>query len=938
MGVNIGRDVSRPGRSPSISAAPRMASSSGSPVSLQRRPVGAATTAGPWAPSNPTSLHASANATSPRYRHNLISPVSLPSPLSQSDTSSASKARAAVSPQSASTVRGESRGGHFSSSKTPTSPLSGAAPGQPSPPYPSMQRPRLALIQVNGFGSTGAAYGSTLGGPMASSRHPNPAMPHGAIMYPQSHMYPSSHSFGPAHVHGGQQTGLLDGQQWPQNNNDRPLPPLPPAQQGHGPFRRSYPIWMDYWRPSYNMYFFLLAGVAFAMGHHVFYASLHGDLASDQLRMLRYGAALSFISKACLATSVILAFRQRVWLTVRRKVMSLGAVDSLFAAVDDLSAIVNPELFRHARVAILLAIYVWCTPLVVIFTSETLAVRLLLVEEEAECLAVRTLNFAAEETRDWRDAYRIDGLFPLSVSLWNTTQGAVDEDGETIEEWFDYFTASSWQFEQIATMAAFSTEPVARVGAAEEICGVGWNCTFAVNFTGPGYRCTELASGVGSTPQPLGNATLPFDFDLLAPTGNFTYIVRAFDGHYSSTQMQEVWPGGIPSEPGPIPKHLGALRTEPIMWIGYAQVDDPTKPQPEFRDHPDWDTAFTPKLLGCEHYETKYEVLFDYCGLQQTTKVTRREFVRPVVNTTFIPGVDADDGTADNTTAVPEENYILPTGDVHRYRRAMAYHSIGTQLRSFVNGTIEEPHKKANTRAIQTRLIEPRNWLPVPDLPQAMQSLYEDILLSMLSNPQMLAVTWAANPDGGPSGVGTGGDETKFPCSRSRSDTRYQYVAWELWAVYAAAIALAVLAVGFGTAAMWEEGLWRTTRFSSIVAATRGPWLEKVPWTRGGFVEAEAKKMKVGYGVVPAADGDTGQGQGQGEEFVDEAAERGDGLGKGRPRAGVQRQQSSIASPSGERYAFGLEGDVKLEKKGGGDGQAGNGRRTPQSPFGKGRR
>ncbi|KAL2759319.1 hypothetical protein ACRALDRAFT_1074342 [Sodiomyces alcalophilus JCM 7366] len=648
--------------------------------------------------------------------------------------------------------------------------------------------------------------------------------------------------------------------------------------------------------------------------------------------MLRYGAALSFVSKACLATSVILAFRQRVWLTVRRKVLSLSAVDSLFAAVDDLSAIVNPELFRHARIAILLAIYVWCTPLVVIFTSETLAVRLLLVEEAAECLAVRTLNFAAEETNDWRGATRIDGLFPLSVSLWNTTLGAVGEDGETIEEWFDYFTASSWQFEQIATMAAFSTEPVARVGAAEEICGAGWNCTFTVHFTGPGYRCTELASGVGSTPQVLGNASLPFDFDLLAPTGNFTYIVRAFDGHYSSTQMKEVWPGGIPREPGPIPRHVGALRTEPIVWIGYVQVDDPMKPQPETRDDPDWETAFTPKLVGCEHYETEYEVLFDYHGPKQTTRVTRRRFLRPVVNTTFMPGVDADDGTADNTTAVPEENYILPT-DTYRYRRAMAYHSIGTQLRNFINGTIEEPHKNANTRAIQTRLIEPRNWLPVADLPQAMQSLYEDILLSMLSQPQMLAVTWAADPGGGPSGVGKGGEETRFPCVRSRSDARYQYIAWELWAVYAAAIALAALGVGLGTAAIWEEGLWRTTRFSSIVAATRGPWLEKVPWTRDGFIDGEAKRVKVGYGVVSA---DVDAGRGLAEEMA--GRQRGSPSWKGSPRVGVQRQQSSIGSPGGERYAFGLEGDVKLEKKGGGDGQAGSGNRTPQSPFRKGRR
>ncbi|CRK39597.1 hypothetical protein BN1708_016728 [Verticillium longisporum] len=718
----------------------------------------------------------------------------------------------------------------------------------------------------------------------------------------------------------------------------RDQPPAPPSA-GSGPLGDDGsppPYSFSYWRPSYNMYFFLWLGICAAMGHHFFYNSLDGRIADNHIHMLRYGTALSFVAKASLAASVVLAFKQRVWLTVRRKAMTLSAVDSLFAAADDLSAIFNAEIFRQARVAIILAIYVWCTPLVVILTSETLAVRNELAVENATCPAVRTLNFAAEETNEWRDAKRIDKLISLSVSLWNTTRGALDEDGNEFEGWYDYFTSPSWQFEQVATLAAFSKTPVARAGAAEEICGTGWNCTYTVQFTGPGYKCTELASGVGSKPKKLGNATAPFGTEILAPEGNQTYVAQAFLGHYSETQMEDVWPGGIPTTPAPFPKYLGALRTEPILWIGYSDVDDPTELQPDNRSDPEWDKVYTPKISGCEHYETKYEVLFNYTGLLQYTNVTRRDFLHPVVDTTFLPDEPANDGTMDNTTAVPESNYILPS-DTRRYRRAMAYHSIGMQLRTFINGSITEPGKIANTRALQTRLLDPTNWLGVRDMQGAVQGFYEDILLSMLSNPQFLAVAWAAEPEV-VSGVSAGGENTMFPCTRSRNDNRYRYVAWELWAVYAAAIALAIIGVGFGTVAIWEEGLWRNTRFSSIVAATRGPWLEKVPWTGDGPVEGEAKRVKVGYGLVSPNRGEDGLAEDEGRFEGRPMSRTWDAGDVGSPR-GPNRVSTVGGTGDGsarDRFAFGLEGDVRQDRgaereaEEGGGGSLG---RSPKLPF-----
>lgn len=627
-------------------------------------------------------------------------------------------------------------------------------------------------------------------------------------------------------------------------------PGYQPVNNDPGPAPKR-PNWLlRYWLPHYSMYFLLVTGVLFAVGHHLFYRSLDGKDATNQILLLRYGALLSFLSKASLAAAAVTAFRQRVWMTVRRKVLSLAAVDSLFAATEDLPALFNLELFRQAKIAMLLAIYVWCTPLVVIFASQTLVVEPVTVVEDTKCPAVRSFNFALEGENSWREPIVIEGMNELSMSYWNAT---TENDEEDNPDSFDYYTGASQPIEQVATLAAFLKAPVMRDNASAEICSPGWNCTYTIDFVAPGYKCTELASGLNSEVDTLHGLEPPFGVDDLAPTTNVTYRAHAFEGEYSELQVP-AGAGGVPLEGPPYPENLGALRTEPVVWVGYAAVDDPSADQPGSRDDPRWDTAFTPKILGCEHYETRYEVEFTYNSSLQHTHIKKREFLGRVIDTTLERGRVARDGTLDNTTAVPEDNYVRPTDDMARYRTVAAYHSLGQQFRAFVNGTITEPFKITDTALTQTRLVDGHSWLAVRDMSEALPTLYEDMLLSMLWNPRFLAVVWAADTER-PSGTARGGDDTAYPCTRYREVNRYKYLAGDLWAVYTVAVFLCILAVGHGTYAVLDEGVARTTRFSAIAAATRGPALEKIPWegeggTAAWQAPAKARRVRVGYGVV----------------------------------------------------------------------------------------
>lgn len=693
------------------------------------------------------------------------------------------------------------------------------------------------------------------------------------------------------------------------------------------------------WQSSFGMYICFIFGVLCAVGHHIFYASLDGEPAESQTEMLRYGTFLAFAAKAGFSAAAISAFKQRIWVTVRSRFMSISALDSMFAAAEDVTALFNWEFIRDARAAFALVFFAWTTPLVVILTANTLLVEPRTIVSNTTCPAVRTLNFTFEDINDWRKPTRIDGLFEIPVSIWNTTK----RDNQADDDWFDYYTGPSPNFQQTATLGAFLQEVVARKNASFEVCSSGWNCTFDVEFTAPGYNCTEVASGVGSTPvnltQETGQAEPPFGTDILLPQGQYSYYAYATGGEYSTTQLKNVGVAGIPNIPNSeLPEHFGALRTEPVIWIGYVVLNTPGEVQPN-RSDPGWEDAFTPKIFACEHRETDYVATFNYTDGAQSARMSSRKFGAPIINTTFIPSIEANDGTDDNITAIPEENYIYPT-DTARYRRVAAYHSIGYMLRKFVNGTVEVEdtliNPIQNTEAIQTKLLDPRNnYFPYPELMSMVQGLYEDLILSMFSNPQFVEVVWASRPSeqtgtlykGGistSSGARTGtGDESdyNYNCTRTRTGNAYAYHKRDLWIVYSIAVALTLICVAVGSLAIRENGgVNRNTHFSSVVAATRGPALEKVAWMGPlqdrGDVPKDVKKLRLGYGIMNDSKvGGLGpasppleigpdpnligvEGEGFGERAVPE----------GRSSSAYFRRRRAYSTEM--RCGFGLKGDV----------------------------
>jgi hypothetical protein len=471
------------------------------------------------------------------------------------------------------------------------------------------------------------------------------------------------------------------------------------------------------------------------------------------------------------------------------------------------------------------------------------------------CPSVRTLNFDLERTRNWRDGHKINGLYELSPLLWNCTLPA---SGTVFDPYnatfFDYYSAPAPGMEQLVTLSVLQKKVLAMEDANTLVCGSGWNCTYNVSFEAPGYKCDEIARGIGNNVDNLLQMNAPFNTGVLIPEGNLSYIAHTSLGEYATVQV-ETEPGGVPKDPPPFRPNLGAFRTEPVVWIGFTEINDPNAALPKGNNDSEWSNAFTPQIIKCEHYVARYTVQFMQALGSQQTLVTNRTYIRRLIDTDYVPGVDANDGTLDNVTATPESNYVLPL-DFENYRFTSAYHAIGQLMRGYINGTITNnptylPMQATN--AVLTRLVNPRNFFAVDDFMNQFQSFYEDLILSIFSNPSFYSVSWARTPDQPSGTLNATSEDMLWPCTKTRLINKFVYRKSDLWMAYAFAIALAIVGVSLGAAAIAQNNHHsRNTRFSSIVAATRGSALDEIPWKRSrwGEIPPEIYKQKLEYGII----------------------------------------------------------------------------------------
>ena len=115
----------------------------------------------------------------------------------------------------------------------------------------------------------------------------------------------------------------------------------------------------------------LLAGVALALGHHLFYASLNkttvspdtlsvlGSSISRQELNIAAGTALAFLAKASFVLSVSVSFMQLFWAKAKSRPKTLANLDHLYSALGNLLTLSNLPLWWAYPLLLVTAVAAW---------------------------------------------------------------------------------------------------------------------------------------------------------------------------------------------------------------------------------------------------------------------------------------------------------------------------------------------------------------------------------------------------------------------------------------------------------------------------------------------------------------------------------------------------------------------------------------------------
>ncbi|KAK8070585.1 hypothetical protein PG997_010788 [Apiospora hydei] len=172
-----------------------------------------------------------------------------------------------------------------------------------------------------------------------------------------------------------------------------------------------------YWWTPFLMVASFFVGVMFAIGHHLFYASLNasptqgadfvflGASYSSQQFNLAVGTAFAFLVKAALVFSVSIAYIQLFWRqlkynTEKGQPSTVEHTDSLYSVLESLTSLFNAPVMYKYPVLFLVAAAAWLIPIASIIAPATLSVSLRdsvleTVMEEVPQIDFLNLNYAA---------------------------------------------------------------------------------------------------------------------------------------------------------------------------------------------------------------------------------------------------------------------------------------------------------------------------------------------------------------------------------------------------------------------------------------------------------------------------------------------------------------------------------------------------------------
>lgn len=135
-----------------------------------------------------------------------------------------------------------------------------------------------------------------------------------------------------------------------------------------------------HWRTPTVIISTFIAGLVFAISHHLFYNHLDGqpvgnDHLFNQQINLAVGQAFAFLVRASLVIAVGASYWQVFWVTVLQDTFTLSQIDALAGILGSTLDLLNFRASRSRPVLVALALLSWMIPLASILPPATLSVQ-----------------------------------------------------------------------------------------------------------------------------------------------------------------------------------------------------------------------------------------------------------------------------------------------------------------------------------------------------------------------------------------------------------------------------------------------------------------------------------------------------------------------------------------------------------------------------------
>ncbi|CAK1366675.1 hypothetical protein CB0940_10068 [Cercospora beticola] len=516
-----------------------------------------------------------------------------------------------------------------------------------------------------------------------------------------------------------------------------------------------------------------LAGVALAIGHHLYYQSLEGvSPEGRQYNPVTIGTAIVFMVRTTLIITVTTAYWQVFWRVLRRK-LPIATIDSLAGALSAVYEILSLKTLRASPLLVGLVLLGWGIRVAIVFPAGTIAPGgNYTIEHHEQVLQYPNFTNAAAYEMSGGERGR-DDLAKRDTGMGGGTPYI---DG--------VWRGPTTLLKRIVAPVFYRGVPYLRPPLT--------NSSYQLTFAGPAVRCEnmEVEPILESLSLAMQNCSIdgkpPFCKDDWM--SEFRYLSWTPSGilvPFANESISRI-------DALPVTSNLGARSGGPVsLVVAIRYIAD-------LSSNSNW------TVLNCSLYNATYETSFELQNGQQNVTIIGYEISDSVKT----------NGNSSGLYGVPRDQFAFSKA------KTRAYFAVMEMLGEMLTGTVYEARLDSrqiyDTRVLESNLAFTQEMYPIymnettrspvedpslPTLASAIEQVVQNITISLFSEPGLLT---------------TESDRTA-DIVVSRYEIVYFY-NWQRLAIsYSVVLLLALVAMFVGLYTIFSTGQSYSNNFSTIL-------------------------------------------------------------------------------------------------------------------------